>query len=103
MRVELKLQDKIISYLEEHRIWHLRYNASVTYGLPDVFALYKGYFIGIEIKREDGEGVASILQTEVIESIKENGGLSTLVDNLGMLHNLFLGIDKGDIPPEWKN
>ena len=56
MRVEDILQDKIVEYLKRKHIWHFRYTASTTFGIPDILALYKGFFIGIEIKREDGKG-----------------------------------------------
>jgi Holliday junction resolvase len=47
---EGKIQAEIIKYLKANKIWNIRYNANVTYGLPDIIGIYRGYFIGVEVK-----------------------------------------------------
>ena len=85
---ETPLQDKIISYLKKNRIWHFRYQVSNVYGLPDIIAIYHGYFIGIEVKAEDGSGKPSGLQEAVVDSIKEAGGYAAIVDSMQGLKEL---------------
>lgn len=91
--MEYKLQDAIIAYLKGRKVWHFRYTASTTFGIPDILALYKGHFIGIEVKREDGKGRATLLQEEMIKSIQRNGGLARVVDNLEDVDKLFISLD----------
>lgn len=86
---ELYLQNKVIKWLKENKIWHFRYPASTTFGIPDILCLYKGVFVGLEIKRPDGKGVASGLQKAMINSIIENGGVAILVDSLEDVVKLF--------------
>jgi len=95
LRVEDILQDKIVEYLKRKHIWHFRYTASTTFGIPDILALYKGFFIGIEIKREDGKGKSTLLQEETIKSIQENGGLAAVVDDIVDIKMLIKCIDNG--------
>lgn len=91
--MEYKLQDKIIEFLKSKKIWHFRYSASSTFGIPDILALYKGYFICIEVKDEDGTGSATLLQKEVVKSIQRNGGLAAVVDDLADVEELITEVD----------
>lgn len=100
MRKENELQEKVISFFKEKKIWHFRYTASTTYGIPDILALHKGVFIGIELKREDKKGVATLLQKEVIASIKKNGGFAAIVDNLDDVVELINDLDNKVAPNE---
>lgn len=89
---ESKLQDKIINYLIRNNIWHFRYNASATFGLPDIIIIKNGYFVGVEVKREDGKGKSTELQVKVIESIINSGGYGAVVSSmeefLGLLNSV---------------
>lgn len=76
MGSELKFQEKVIDYLKKRKIWHIRYTASTTFGLPDIIAIHHGYFIGIELKRPDGKGKPSALQTLTVDSINKAGGVA---------------------------
>lgn len=93
MRVEDVLQDNIIKYLTEKHVWFFRYPASTTFGIPDILALKSGYFIGIEIKREDGKGKSTLLQEQTVNSIINEGGLSAIVDNLDVVKRLIEALD----------
>ena len=55
MKLENKIQKEVIDYLKKNRIYHFRFQAQVNLnGIPDIIALYKGYMLGIELKKEDG-------------------------------------------------
>lgn len=92
-KLEQGLQNKIVKWLKENHIWHFRYTASTTFGIPDIVCLYKGKFVGIEVKRPDGKGVASKLQEKMIESINKNGGIATTVESLQEVVDIFESID----------
>lgn len=85
---ETPLQDKIIKYLIRNHIWHFRYQVSNVYGLPDIIAIYNGYFVGIEVKAEDGSGKPSGLQEKVVESIRKAGGYAGIIDSMEALEEL---------------
>lgn len=105
-RLESDLQKDILGFLKENKIWNIRYNPVGTWGIPDVLVLYKGFFIGIEIKREDKKGRATLLQLETIKSIKQNGGLAKIVDSVkdveNVIHAIFDGIhNHTEVLDEW--
>jgi Holliday junction resolvase len=93
MPKEITLQDFIIKYLKGRKVWHFRYTANITYGMPDIIAIYKGYFVGIEVKVEDGSGISTELQESMRKSIIKAGGYAIITDNLNDVINLFLEID----------
>lgn len=102
MAKESLLQIKVIDYLKSKNIWHFRYTASTTFGLPDILALFKGVFIGIELKREDKKGVSTLLQREMVASIKKNGGFAAIIDDLDDVIGLIECLDNMKIPhPKW--
>lgn len=77
--LESKVQESIISYLKKNRIYHFRFQAqSNLNGLPDILCLYKGFFIGLELKREKG-GTPTGLQIRKIKAINDNGGIGLIV------------------------
>lgn len=77
--LESKVQEDIISYLKKNRIYHFRFQAqSNLNGLPDIICLYKGFFIGLELKREKG-GTPTGLQLRKIKAINDNGGIGLIV------------------------
>lgn len=78
-KIESKVQEEIISYLKKNRVYHFRFQAqSNLNGLPDIICLYKGFFIGLELKREKG-GKPSGLQLRKIKTINDNGGVGIIV------------------------
>jgi hypothetical protein len=91
---EISLQDSIIKYLKGRKIWHFRYTANTTYGMPDIIVIYKGYFVGIEVKREDGSGIETALQDGIKSSIINAGGYAIITDNLNDVIELFIKIDE---------
>lgn len=87
--LEGDFQEKVILYLIKNRIWHYVNPAHVTFGLPDIIAIYNGYFIGLELKRPDKKGRASKLQELTLDSINEAGGYGRLISSFDELEELF--------------
>lgn len=95
-KIESKVQEEIISYLKKNRIYHFRFQAqSNLNGLPDILCLYKGLFIGLELKREKG-GTPTGLQLRKIKSINDNGGVGLIVRSVEEVETLFNVIDDND-------
>ena len=91
--LEGQVQKDVLKYLKDHRIYHFRFQAQVNLnGLPDILALYKGIFLGLELKRPKG-GRATGLQERKIETITENGGVGLIIKSVKELDLLIKMID----------
>lgn len=95
MTPEGKIQASVLRYLREHRIWHFRANAGVgPSGLPDIIAIYKGYFIGLEIKTPTGRPTE--LQLLMQKSIREAGAISEIVRSVDEVEEILRRIDENN-------
>ena len=75
MAAEKQFENKIKAYLKEKKAWFIKYWAGAQYtksGVPDLLVCYKGHFIAIEVKAENGR--PSELQLYNIKKITEAGG-----------------------------
>lgn len=94
MLPEQRLRNKVVTYLKSKGIWHFVYPASSTYGLPDIIGIINGFFVGIELKREDGLGRPTLLQEETQKSIINAGGKSIISDSLLSIMEFVEAIEK---------
>ena len=91
--LESKIQKDILNYLRHKRIFHLRFQAqSNINGIPDVICCYKGLFIGLELKQENGR--ATELQKRKLDAINNAGGIGLIVKSVEEVEQLFDQIDK---------
>lgn len=77
MAQEKTYENKIKKYLESRGAWFVKYWAGAHYtksGIPDILACVNGYFVGIEVKAEDGK--ASPLQLLNVQKIRAAGGFA---------------------------
>ena len=90
---EGKIQAEILRYLRNRRVWNFRANAGVgPSGLPDIIAIYKGYFIGLEVKTETGRPTE--LQKLMQKSIQDAGGISEIVRSVAEVEAILRRIDE---------
>lgn len=95
---ETELQSKVISYLDGRRIFNFRYQAaSNQYGMPDIICIYRGYFVGLELKTDDGKPTE--LQLRMLNAIKQAGGYADIIRSVTDIISLFQIID-ADIQPQ---
>lgn len=87
-RLESDLLTDVDDYLTEQRIWHYRTQMGSQSGLPDVIACVAGYFVGIELKREDGLGKPTKQQYKIACDIISSGGYGLIIDALDDLKRL---------------
>lgn len=93
LMLESKIQKDILNYLRRKRIFHLRFQAqSNINGIPDVICCYKGLFIGLELKQENGR--ATELQKRKLDAINNAGGIGLIVKSVEEVEQLFDQIDK---------
>lgn len=74
---ESAVVNRIIRHLVIRGAWCVKTTGVGKVGCPDIVACYRGYFIGIEVKREDNGayGVTKKQQFE-IDKIRLAGGVS---------------------------
>lgn len=100
--LEGKVQEQIISYLRRKRVYFFRFQAqSNLNGLPDIICLYKGFFLGLELKREKG-GIPTELQLRKIKAINDNGGIGCIVRSVEEVEEILNNIDRGVYEKEKK-
>ena len=92
MKIESDLQRQVLSYLKKNRVYHFRFQAqSNLNGLPDIICLYKGFFIGLELKADKGSPTE--LQLRKIKSINENGGIGKIIKSVDEVEEIFKEIN----------
>ena len=68
---ESQFQKKVIAFLKERKVWHVKYWAGSQYtkeGVHDILACIDGVFHGIELKTDIGQ--ASKLQLYNIQQLR---------------------------------
>lgn len=86
--LESKLQKEILAYLRKNRVFHIRFQAqSNINGVPDIICCYKGLFIGLELKQENGR--ATELQKKKLEAINNAGGIGRIIRSVEEVEKLF--------------
>jgi Holliday junction resolvase len=76
MGPEKTFETKIKSFLDEQGIWYVKFfaNRMTKEGIPDILACVNGYFVGIEVKAQNGK--PSDLQLYHCEKIRKSGGFA---------------------------
>lgn len=90
MKIEDKIQASIIKWLKKNEIFYMRREAGgFTYrkGLPDLYAIYKGKHIEIEVK--DPKGEASSMQIKQRRILENAGAIYILAKSLNDVIEVF--------------
>lgn len=76
---EKLFENRIKTYIDELGGWHVKFfaNRMTKSGIPDILACVGGYFVGIEVKAQNGH--PSELQIHHCKKIRESGGFSYIV------------------------
>ena len=76
---EKAFENQIKKFLKDHGAWFLKTwsNGVQRAGVPDLLACYRGKFIAIEVKAENGR--ASELQRYEVEQIRKAGGIAMIL------------------------
>lgn len=79
MAQEKLFENKIKQWLKEHNCYHVKFfaNRMTKTGVPDILASVNGYFVGIEVKAQNGK--PSELQYYNVRKIRESGGFAYIV------------------------
>lgn len=79
MAAEKLYENKIKKFLESEGAWFVKFfaNRMTKEGIPDILACVNGYFVGIEVKAQNGR--PSELQKYHCEQIRKAGGFAFIV------------------------
>lgn len=82
MGPEAKIKQRIIAYLKKFPPEELFYWSQVAHprmrkGLPDISVIYKGRYVGLEVKTEKNK--PTLNQEVTMERIKQAGGVAEVV------------------------
>lgn len=79
MAAEKLYENKIKKFLESEGAWFVKFfaNRMTKEGIPDILACVNGYFVGIEVKAQNGR--PSPLQMYHCEQIRKSGGFAFVV------------------------
>lgn len=79
MAAEKIFENKVKKFLEENGTWHVKFfaNSYTKVGIPDILACVNGYFVGIEVKAQNGR--PSELQRYHVRKIRESGGFAVIL------------------------
>ena len=73
---EKTFENKVKKFLDENGAYYVKFfaNAFTRKGVPDILACVSGYFVGIEVKADNGR--PSELQLYNVRKIKDAGGFA---------------------------
>lgn len=76
MGPEKNFENKIKDFLDNQEAWYVKFfaNRMTKEGIPDILACINGYFVGIEVKAQNGK--PSDLQIYHCEKIRKAGGFA---------------------------
>jgi Holliday junction resolvase len=77
MAQEKTFENKVKRFLHDEGAWFIKYWAGSQFtksGIPDILACVNGYFVGIEVKAQNGK--PSELQLHNVKKIREAGGFA---------------------------
>ena len=80
MAQEKTFENKVKKFLESEGCWFIKYWAGSQFtksGIPDILACINGYFVGIEVKAQNGK--PSELQLHNIDKIRKARGFSLVL------------------------
>ena len=105
MGPEKKVENKIRKFLEDNGAFVMKTHGGspgVPVGIPDLFAIYRGIAIFIEVKREKG-GKVKPIQIAQIDSLKQHGTIAIISNDVSYVKNLIETIDTLITEGAWKN
>lgn len=76
---EKTFENKVKKFLDSQGAWYVKFfaNSFTKSGIPDILACVNGYFVGVEVKAQNG--TPSELQLYNVKKIREAGGFAMVL------------------------
>lgn len=76
---EKTFENKVKKFLDANGAWYVKFfaNSFTKAGIPDILACVNGYFVGIEVKAQNGK--PSELQLYNVQKIRDSGGFAIVL------------------------
>lgn len=76
---EKTFENKVKKFLESEGCWFVKFfaNSYTKQGIPDILACVNGYFVGVEVKAQQGK--PSELQVYNVNKIRDSGGFAMIL------------------------
>lgn len=76
---EKTFENKVKKFLDSQGAWYVKFfaNSFTKSGIPDILACVNGYFVGVEVKTQNG--TPSELQLYNVKKIREAGGFAMVL------------------------
>lgn len=110
MKAEKSFENKVKNFLDERGAYFIKYWAGAQFtksGIPDILACIHGYFVGIEVKAENGRPTP--IQLFNVRKINDAGGFAFVLYPSafrafekfveGLEHDVY---NRDEIPEIWK-
>ena len=95
--LEKTIVNNIKKALTKKGAWVVKTHGSLhSAGLPDILVCYKGYFIGIEVKRPETRHTVTDRQQAFLDQIAEAGGVSGVAVSVEEALELLSRVDARD-------
>jgi hypothetical protein len=98
MQPEAKLVKQIRSYLTREGAWSAKIhggdNPFQEIGLPDLFVIYRGYAVGLEVKVPGEEHDVSPRQLLVLKRMREAGAIAEVVSSVAQVDKILKRITR---------
>lgn len=79
MAAEKTFENKVKKFLDSQGAWYVKFfaNSYTKSGIPDILACVNSYFVGVEVKAQNGK--PSELQLYNVRKIREAGGFAVIL------------------------
>lgn len=97
---ESALTKKMVERLKDRGAWARKIHGNMyTAGLPDIMAIYRGWGIGIEVKKPGREKTLTELQKKTLEKMENAEGFGRMMTRVEEIDELLDGIDELEDEP----
>lgn len=95
--LEADITKRITRYLRSLEGWYgwkIHGGPSQAIGIPDVVGCYRGFFVGLEVKRPEKRHTLTKIQAATLRKIREVGGESHLVTSVAEVKKIIAELDE---------
>lgn len=92
---ESEITKRMVARLKSRGAWARKIHGNMyTAGLPDIMAVYKGWGLGLEVKKPGREKTLTEMQAKTLERIEVAGGYGRMVTTVEQVDEILNEIDE---------